>query len=141
MVETAIKRKRVVLTFLVVAIVGGLLKLFAEPGSKASDLGAVLLAVWIVPLSFFVFFFAKKRARLIPMPLSFDARDAFVPHVVVSLTLLRERDGGEKNLTRKDYCGIFVVGTQGFTGRFVVPPGVALGDERSLARRGTVPTA
>jgi hypothetical protein len=128
MVETAIKHKRVALVFLVIAVVGSLLTLLAEPGSKAADLGAVLLAVWIVPLSFFVFFFAKKRARLIPMPLTFDADEAFVPHVSVNLTLTREQDGGRKEpITTKGYCGIFVVGTQGFTARFRLPSGVALG--------------
>jgi hypothetical protein len=122
MAETSIRRKRVVIFFLVAALIGGVLKLLGEPRSWMSELGSILVAVWIIPASMFVFWFAKSRARLVPMPLKFAPGTRFVPTLTAEVTLTAaDRAPGQGECK----C-IFVVGTQGFTARFILPEGVLL---------------
>ena len=125
MAETAIRRKRAFLFFLVIALAGGLLQIFGEPRSRASELGAILLLACFLPASFFVFYLAKKR-RLVPFPAQFGAGEPFVPHIEVDITL-RDEQSATAARSKSERRGIFAVGQQGFTARFIVPPGLALG--------------
>ena len=126
MVDTATKRKRVFRFFLLIATVGALLMIFGENRSAARDFGGALLMGCFVSASFFLFYFAKKRPRLLPLPLQFDADEPFVPHVVVDLTLSDERSGGARQ-PKNERRSIFVVGDQGFSARYLVPPEPARG--------------
>ena len=120
MAETAIRRKRALWFFVVLALTGGVLQLFSKPHSVAWDLGAILLLACFVSASYFFMWFAKKR-RVEFLPLQFDAAQPFVPHVLVDLILNDERSGGadRPEVLRR----VFVVGAQGFTARFTVPAG------------------
>jgi hypothetical protein len=120
MAETAIRRRRAFLFFLAIAIASSLLMLFADPGSRARELGTILMLMWFVPATFFVFYFAKKR-RLVPMPLGFDAGEPFAPHVALKLTPAAEWDIAKARAARSGHRAILVVGTQGFTARFALP--------------------
>src|SRR4029077_14579824 len=117
MIETAVKRKRAFLFFLVIAVVGGMLLIVGKPRSTVWEVGAILLLACFVPASYFFLFFAKKRARLVPLPLQFDADEPFVPHVLVDLKLSDEQSGGGKS-PQSEYRRIFVIGEQGFSARF-----------------------
>jgi len=125
MAETSIRRKRAFLFFLAIALTGSVLQIFGEPRSGASELGAILLLACFVPASYFVVYFAKKRASLVPFPVQFDAGEPFVPHIVVDITLSDEQ--GAVAPSKKERRAIFAVGQQGFTARFIVPPGPAPG--------------
>ena len=121
MVGTAVRRKRVFLFFLAVALAGGMLMIFGGKQSRASEFGAALLLGCFISASFFLLYFAKKRPRLVPLPLQFDADEPFVPHLVVDLTLSDERSDGAKE-SKSERRSIFVIGDQGFSARFIVPP-------------------
>ena len=115
---SALRGQRVILFFIGV-IAGGLaLKLLADPRTLAAEVGSMLVGGALVGGGIFLFLRGRRGRSAAE-----DFAGPFAPDVAVELTLRRQ-----PHVTRIEgpHRGIFVVGNQGFTVRFIPPPGVAL---------------
>jgi len=109
--ESAVRRKRAFVFFSVLAVAGVLLVSLGGYGYR--QLGAAMLLACIVPVGWFIAWFAKGKRRVLQGPL-FDPRQPFTPHALVELVL---HDVPKRGECRR----IFAVGPNGFSTRFIVP--------------------
>ncbi|WP_076999016.1 hypothetical protein [Variovorax sp. KK3] len=129
------KRRFIVIALLCAALGGALLRALSEPGSTARDVGTLLMLLWLPIIgNVIAWLIAKLRRPVTAEPTGFEAGNAFRPHALVELTLRAPQLPSENSLIGEGehHCAL-VVDNEGFSARWVVPPGKAF-------RRGTPQT-
>ena len=141
--ETSVRRMRLFWFLVFLAVTGALLAGFSDPGSRAAEAGWVLTLMWVPVVGKFVFYFAQKRAPFVKVPPDFGPAGGLVPHISAEIALLDVKDGGREPIPPGEYRCVFVVGTEGFSVRFIVPAAapLAAGSPQRLAVEFLVPKA
>ena len=111
---TAARRKLVVIILLVLALVGGAIRLWAPNPSTLRDLGSLMLVLWVPVIGNVIAFFVRK-IKLRRTPFDFP----FAPELLVELMPLAPPPALAQPLAG-DSCAL-VVGTEGFTVRLSEP--------------------
>jgi hypothetical protein len=112
---TPARRKLVVVILLVLALVGGAIRLWAPNPSTLRDIGSLMLVLW-VPVIGNVIAFLVRRIKLRRTPFDFP----FAADLLVEMRPLQEPPRLGLPLTR-DSCAL-VVGTEGFSVRLSPAP-------------------
>lgn len=126
-------RQRLVFGGLIVAaLVGAAARQFTAPSSNLYWIGTLLMVMWIPIAGNIVWFFARKRRPVSVAP-QFSSDAPFVPHALVELTLLQGAgDGPRQTHSGGEHRCVLVVGTEGFSVRFVLPPDTPFGAADAL---------
>ena len=110
---TSARRTLVVVILLVLALVGGAIRLWAPNPSSLRDLGSLMLVLW-VPVIGNVIAFLVRRIKLRRTPFDFP----FAPDLLVEMSPLSPPPPLAQPLA--DGCAL-IVGTEGFTVRLSQP--------------------
>ena len=130
------RRKLIVIILLCVAITGALVRHYAERGSTTRDIGTLLMVLWVPIIGNVIAWLIGKRPRRAPRPVtdappSFDTLGTFTPHALVELTFRKPAiPSQDVPVAPGEYRCALVLDKEGFSARWVVPPGDAL--ERGL---------
>ncbi|KQW64337.1 hypothetical protein [Variovorax sp. Root411] len=126
------RRKLIVIILLCVAVGGGLVRHYATPGTTTRDIGTLLMVLWVPIIGNVIAWLIGKRPRRAPPPVavtppSFDMLGAFAPHALAELTFRKPAlPSQDIPLAPGEYRCALVIDKEGFSARWVVPPGDAL---------------
>ena len=126
------RRKLIVIVLLCIAVCGAVLRHFADRGSTLRDFGTLLMLLWLPIIGNVIAWLVSKRPRRAPRaaavaPPSFDTAGAFTPHARVALTFRKPGlPSQDVPIAPGEYRCALVVDKEGFSARWVVPPGEAL---------------
>ena len=130
------RRKLIVAILLCVAVGGGVVRHYATPGTTTRDIATLLMVLWVPIIGNVIAWLVSKRPRRAPRaaavaPPSFDTAGAFTPHARVALTFRKPGlPSQDVPIAPGEYRCALVLDKEGFSARWVVPPGDAL--ERGL---------
>ncbi len=136
MASTPSARKRIVIALLCTAVAGALLRAWSQPASTLHDIGTLLMLLWLPVIgSVIAWLVARMRRPATPQPAAFEPGRAFAAHALVELTMRApELPADDTPVAEGEHRCALVVGSEGFSARWMVPPGGAF-------RRGDVRTA
>ena len=124
---TSIQYRRliIVLILLGVAVVGAVMRRYADMGSTARDVGTLLMVLWVPVVGNIVGWLFRKLKRKAPAPArNFEPRAAFVQHARVEVTMRPAAVPAEDGLIPEgEHRCAFVVDNQAFSARWFVRPG------------------
>lgn len=130
------RRKLIVAVLLCVAVGGAVVRHYAAPGTTTRDIATLLMVLWVPIIGNVIAWLIGKRPRRAPKPVtdappSFDTLGAFTPHALVELTFRKPAiPSQDVPVAPGEYRCALVLDKEGFSARWVVPPGDAL--ERGL---------
>ena len=125
------RRKLIVIILLCVAVAGAFMRHFAAPGSTTRDIGTLMLLLWVPIIGNIIGWLVAKvwRRPVAAAPSTtsaFVAGSAFHPHALVELTLRAAKVPAEDTpIPEGEHRCALVVDNQGFSARWLVPPGQA----------------
>ncbi|MDQ0079752.1 hypothetical protein SAMN05518669_101518 [Variovorax sp. YR634] len=126
------RRKVIVIVLLCVAVGGAVVRHYATPGTTTRDIATLLMVLWVPIIGNVIAWLISKRPRRAPsapavMPPSFDTAGAFTPHARVELTFRKPAlPSQDVPIAPGEYRCALVIDKEGFSARWVVPPGDAL---------------
>ncbi len=124
------RRKLIVAVLLCVAVGGALVRHYAAPGSTTRDIGTLLMVLWVPIIGNVIAWLIGKLPRRTPKPAppaGFDTLPEFTPHLQAALTFRSPSvPAQDVPLGPGEYRGALVLGTEGFSARWRVPPGTSL---------------
>lgn len=126
------RRKVIVVVLLCVAIGGAVVRHHAAPGTTTRDIATLLMVLWVPIIGNVIAWLIARRPRRAPRapaaaPPSFDTAGAFTPHAQVELTFRKPAiPSQDVPIAPGEYRCALVVDKEGFSARWVVPPGEAL---------------
>ncbi|MFS2166586.1 hypothetical protein [Variovorax sp. Varisp62] len=126
------RRKIIVAVLLCVAIGGAVVRHYAVPGSTTRDIGTLLMVLWVPIIGNVIAWLISKRPRRAPPPAavappSFDTLGAFAPHALAELIFRKPAlPSQDIPVAPGEYRCALVIDKEGFSARWVVPPGDAL---------------
>ncbi|MET3497493.1 hypothetical protein [Variovorax boronicumulans] len=129
MTKIQFRRQLIVFILLCVAIAGAVVRHYAERGSTTRDIATLLMVLWVPIIGNVIAWLIGKLPRRAPPPepASFDGRESFTPHLQVELTLRPAAlPVHDVPLSAGEYRCALVVDKEGFSARWIVPPGEAL---------------
>jgi len=123
------RRRLIVLILLGLAVAGAIVRHYAERGTTTRDIGTLLMVLWVPIIgNVIAWLIGKLPRRAAPAePAGFDAARAFTPHFLAELRLRPPAlPSHDVPLAPGEYRCALVVGNEGFSARWFVPPGGAL---------------
>ena len=122
------RRRLIVVILLCVAVVGAVMRHYAEPGSTYRNLGTLLMLIWLPVVGNIVGWLMgqirRLRAPAAPEAKALEPAAVFRPHVLAELTLRPAGVPAEDVPIREgEHRCALVVDNQGFSVRWVVPQG------------------
>lgn len=126
------RRKVIVAVLLCVAVGGAIVRHYATPGTTTRDIATLLMVLWVPIIGNVIAWLISKRPRRAlrapaVAPPSFDTADVFTPHARVELTFRKPGlPSQDVPIAPGEYRCALVVDKEGFSARWVVPPGEAL---------------
>ena len=133
MTTIQVRRRLIVIILLCVAVGGAFLRLYAERGSTARDIGTLLMVLWVPIIGNVIAWLISKRPRRAPpaAPPSFDGVGAFTPHLLVELKFRKPAlPSQDVPIGAGEYRCALVIDNEGFSARWFVPQGEVL--ERAM---------
>lgn len=114
---TPARRRLIMISLLLLAVAGSLVRYFAPDPSTLRDIGTLLMVLWLPAVGNLVAYFVRKIPRKPTQPAGFAEGSAFTPHLQVWL----EPTGLVPDLraalaSAGNHCTL-VVGNNGFTAR------------------------
>jgi hypothetical protein len=126
------RRKVIVIVLLGVAVGGAVVRHYATPGTTTRDIATLLMVLWVPIIGNVIAWLISKRPRRAPSPPavrppSFDTTGAFTPHARVELTFRKPAlPSQDVPIAPGEYRCALVIDKEGFSARWIVPPGDAL---------------
>jgi hypothetical protein len=126
------RRKVIVIVLLCVAVGGAVVRHYATPGTTTRDIATLLMVLWVPIIGNVIAWLISKRPRRAPsapavMPPSFDTAGVFTPHAHVELTFRKPAlPSQDVPIAPGEYRCALVIDKEGFSARWIVPPGDAL---------------
>ena len=123
------RRKLIVIILLCVAVTGAVVRHYAERGTTTRDIATLLMVLWVPIIGNVIAWLIGKLPRRVPPPepVSFDALDAFTPHLRVEITLRPPAlPVHDVPLAAGEYRCALVIDNEGFSARWFVPQGELL---------------
>lgn len=120
------RRRLIVLILLGLAVAGAIVRHYAERGTTTRDIGTLLMVLWVPIIgNVIAWLIGKLPRRAAPAePAGFDAARAFTPHFLAELRLRPPAlPSHDVPLAPGEYRCALVVGNEGFSARWFVPPG------------------
>lgn len=129
MTKIQFRRMLIVIILLCVAVTGAVVRHYAERGTTTRDIATLLMVLWVPIIGNVIAWLIGKLPRRAPPPepVTFDAPEAFTPHLQVELTL---RPAAlpihDVPLAAGEYRCALVIDKEGFSARWIVPQGEVL---------------
>ncbi|MET3178853.1 UNVERIFIED_ORG: hypothetical protein ABIC43_002009 [Variovorax guangxiensis] len=123
------RRRLIVAVLLCVAVGGAVVRHYAAPGSTTRDIATLLMVLWVPIIGNVIAWLIGKRPRRAPPPAppGFDDLGAFTPSVLAEITFRKPAlPSQDIPVTPGEYRCALVLDKEGFSARWVVPPGDAL---------------
>jgi hypothetical protein len=126
------RRKVIVIVLLGVAVGGAVVRHYATPGTTTRDIATLLMVLWVPIIGNVIAWLISKRPRRAPSapavaPPSFDTAGTFTPHARVELTFRKPAlPSQDAPIAPGEYRCALVIDKEGFSARWIVPPGDAL---------------
>lgn len=121
------RRKIIVIVLLCVAVLGGVIRHYAVPGTTTRNIGTLLLVLWVPVIGNVVGWLigkARRQPAAVAAPPDFAEGSPFVPQALVEFTLRPAAVPAEDRLVPEgEHRCALVVDNQGFSARWFVAPG------------------
>ena len=125
MTSIQFRRRVIVAILLAVAVGGAVIRRFTDPASTSHTIGTLMLVMWVPVVGNIIAWLVQRLRRPAAVaPEPFDSAGEFQGQVMVELTLRPSQVPAENRpVAPGEYRCALVLGNEGFSARWVVPPG------------------